>query len=377
MKIPPVKIHFPESDRAEILAQIAETLETGQLTMGARGRAFEAAFAALCGTEHAVAVNSGTSAIEIAMRVRGVEGRTVLVPTNTFFATVLAVTHAGGKVRFVDADPATFAVSLKTIEDQITDDTAAVVVVHIGGIVTPDMPAIRELCRARGLFLFEDAAHAHGSRLGGAAAGSFGDAAGFSFYPTKVITAGEGGMITTNDEAMRDAARLFRDQGKLSFTQNLHDKLGYNWRMSEPHAIIGHAHLKRLAAFIEERQQIAARYDAHLAAIDGISVLTIPDGCSCNYYKYIALLDDGIDRAAVKQRLRETHGVACGGEVYELPCHLQPIFGDAYRAGMFPVAEDLCRRHVCLPMFQGMTGDQIDHVAESLATVLAERAPDA
>ena len=105
MKIPPVKIHFPESDRAEILAKIGETLETGQLTMGKHGRAFEEAFAELCGTQHAVAVNSGTSAIEIPMRVHGVEGRTVLVPTNTFFATVLAVTHAGGKVRFVAADP--------------------------------------------------------------------------------------------------------------------------------------------------------------------------------------------------------------------------------------------------------------------------------
>ncbi len=373
MKIPPVKIHFPEADRAEILAAIGETLETGQLTMGKHGRAFEEAFAAMSGTEHAVAVNSGTSAIEIPMRVRGVEGRTVLVPTNTFFATVLAVTHAGGQVRFVDADPATFAVSVDTIEAQLTPDTAAVVVVHIAGIVTPDMPAIRDLCRERGLFLFEDAAHAHGSRLGDAAAGSFGDAAGFSFYPTKVITAGEGGMITTNDESMRDAARLFRDQGKLSFTQNLHDKLGYNWRMSEPHAIIGAAHLRRLPEFIEERQRIAARYDQLLEPLEGVAALPIPDGCSSNYYKYLALLDAGIDRAQLKQRLREEHGVAFGGEVYELPCHLQPIFGDTYREGMFPVAEDLCRRHVCLPMFQGMTDDQIDYVGESLRTALAQR----
>ena len=373
MKIPPVKIHFPESDRAEILAKIGETLETGQLTMGKHGRAFEEAFAELCGTQHAVAVNSGTSAIEIPMRVHGVEGRTVLVPTNTFFATVLAVTHAGGKVRFVDADPATFAVSVETIEAQLTEDTGAVVVVHIAGIVTPDMPAIRELCQRRGLFLFEDAAHAHGSRLGDAAAGSFGDAAGFSFYPTKVITAGEGGMITTNDESIRDAARLFRDQGKLSFTQNLHDKLGYNWRMSEPHAIIGAAHLARLQEFIVERQRIAARYDERLDGMDGVSVLPMPEGCSSNYYKYIALLDGGIDRAALKQRLREDHGVAFGGEVYELPCHLQPIFGDTYQEGMFPVAEDLCRRHVCLPMFQGMTDDQIEYVGKSLQQALASR----
>jgi len=372
MKIPPVRIYFPEDDRKEILSRMNDTLTTGQLTLGKYGREFEERVAAYVGTKYAVAVNSGTSSIEIPLRIFGVEGKEVLVPTNTFFATPAAVLHAGGRVRFVDADPDTFSVSAKEIERRVTNNTVGVIVVHIGGIVTPQMPEIQAWCKEWGLFLFEDAAHAHGSSLNGQMAGTFGDAASFSFYPTKVMTSAEGGMIVTNDEHLTNEAKLYRDQGKLSFTQNLHGKLGYNWRMSEPHAIIGLSQFGRLEEFIAARQRIAAVYDERLAGVPRIHPLPVPDGCRCNYYKYIALLDDGIDRAAVKKTLREQYEVGLSGEVYELPCHLQPIFNQGYKEGDFPEAEDICRRHVCLPMYVTMTDEEAHYVVSSLKEVLGK-----
>ncbi|MDA1001021.1 MAG: DegT/DnrJ/EryC1/StrS family aminotransferase [bacterium] len=371
MRIPPAKIHFSEEDRQIILARIEESLSTGQLTLGKFGREFEEAFAAFHGAAHAVSVSSGTSAIEIPLRILGVEGKEVLVPTNTFFATPAAALHAGAKVRFVDADPETLSINLDHLRASITPETAGVIVVHIAGVVTPAMPEIRRLCQEKGIFLFEDAAHAHGSKLGDQFAGTFGDAASFSFYPTKVITSGEGGMIVTNDERIKNEAMLYRDQGKISFTQNLHDKLGSNWRMSEPHAAIGLQHLKRLEEFIEERMRIAGWYDDVLSAIPGIAPLPVPEECRSSYYKYIAMLDDGIDRAHLKKRLREEFDVGLSGEVYELPCHQQPIFKEIAGGESFPYAEDICRRHVCMPIFQGLTQDDVSYVAESLRKVLS------
>lgn len=370
MKVPPAKIYFSAEDRGEILARIDDSLSTGQLTLGKYGKEFEENFARFHSVKHAIGVNSGTCAIEIPMRILGVADKEVLVPTNTFFATPAAVLHAGGKVRFLDADPETFSINVDHFRESISDKTAGVIVVHIAGMVTPRMPEIQEICRARGLFLFEDAAHAHGSRLHGRYAGTFGDAASFSFYPTKVITSGEGGMIVTNDERIRDEAKLYRDQGKISFTQNLHNKLGSNWRLSEPHSAIGLQHLKRLEEFIEERIRIARFFDKALYVINGISPLPVPKECRSSYYKYIAMLDEGIDRSALKRRLREEYGVGLSGEVYEYPCHRQPIFEEMSSNSKFPVAEDICRRHVCLPIFQGMTEEEAEHVVYSLEKAL-------
>lgn len=202
--------------------------------------------------------------------------------------------------------------------------------------------------------------------------GTFGVAASFSFYPTKVMTSAEGGMIVTNDEHLANEAKLYRDQGKLSFTQNLHDKLGYNWRMSEPHAIIGLSQFGRLEEFIAARQRIATIYDEGLADVPGIRPLSVPDGCHCNYYKYIAVLDEDIDRGKLKRMLREEHEIGLSGEVYELPCHLQPIFKQGYQEGDFPQAEDICRRHICLPLYVTMTEEEAEYVLASLRGVLIE-----
>jgi len=368
-RVPAAKIQFLPEDRAWIAERIQEVLGTGQLTLGKYGAEFEQRFAQFCGARHAIAVNSGTSALEIILRALGVDGKDVLVPTNTFFATAAAVVHAGGRPVLVDMDPESFAVRPEDVEKALTSRTTGLIVVHIGGIVSRRMPELQEWARKKGLWLVEDAAHAHGSSYNGVRAGSFGIAGSFSFYPTKVMTSGEGGMIVTSDDRIAEEARIYRDQGKASFTQNAHIRMGYNWRLSEPHAIIGLRHLERLPVMMADRQKIAAVYDHGLKGYRNLSTLTVPPEGLCNYYKYIVVLTQKQDRKALKALLRDRYGVALAGEVYEEPLHKQPVF-ESYVSGPLPVSEEYCARHVCLPIFSGMEEAEADQVLDALQEII-------
>jgi perosamine synthetase len=368
-RVPAARIEFLPADRAWIADRIQEVLSTGQLTLGKYGAEFELKFARFCGLPHGVSVNSGTSALEIILRSLGVEGREVIVPTNTFFATAAAIIHAGGTPVFADIESECLAIDAKALETLLTPRTAGIMAVHVGGIVSPHMPVLVDLARRKGLWLVEDAAHAHGSSYQGVSAGAFGIAGAFSFYPTKVMTSGEGGMIVTADSRLADEARIYRDQGKASFTQNAHVRMGYNWRMSEPHAIIGLRHLERLPAMISDRQRVAAWYDSELRGFRNLKPLRVPAGGVCNYYKYIAVLRERTDRSALKAVLRERHAVSLSGEVYEEPLHMQPVFRK-YASQPLPVAEDLCARHICLPVYSGMSRAEVRQVVDALKQVL-------
>jgi perosamine synthetase len=374
VNVPAARMVFSDDDRTAILSMIDETLRTGSLTLGPHTRELEEAFRTRHDASHAVAVSSGTSALEIILRALGVADRQVVVPANTFFATAAAVLHAGGTPRFADIEHDTMTLSADTVEAALGDDTAGVIIVHIGGLISPEVEPIRELCEARGLFLVEDAAHAHGSSLDGRPAGSFGVAAAFSFYPTKVMTTGEGGMIVTADERIRDDAVIYRDQGKAGFLGGDHVRMGYAWRMSELQAAVGIVQLRRLDEFIKIRREVADHYDEALGGVNGIAPLLRPLGSETNFYKYIAMLDPGIDRQEVKTALREEHGVSLSGEVYASPLHHQPVFAGAHD-GSLPVAEDVCRRHVCLPIHSDMTGDEAAYVVASLRAVLGPAEP--
>jgi perosamine synthetase len=367
--VPAAKIQFLPEDRAWIAERIQEVLASGQLTLGKYGAEFEKQFARLCGVRHAVAVNSGTSSLEIILRSLGIEGKKVLVPTNTFFATAAAVVHAGGIPILIDMDPESFAVRPEIVEKSLTPGTAGIIVVHIGGIISAHMQELVRLAKAKGFWLVEDAAHAHGSSFQSTSAGAFGIAGSFSFYPTKVMTSAEGGMIVTNDGRLAEESRIYRDQGKKSFTENAHVRMGYNWRMSEPHAIIGLKHLERLPSMLADRQAIAAIYDRELAKFKNLYTLQIPESGVCNYYKYIAVLKEKRNRRELKAMLREKYGVSLAGEVYEEPLHKQPVF-EKYAAGPLPVSEDLCARHICLPVFSGMQESDARQVIHALEEVI-------
>jgi dTDP-4-amino-4,6-dideoxygalactose transaminase len=375
---------FPASDRAEIAAAVTEMLASGALTLGPYTRRFETAFAAAhTGHDavpgpgpvtpapdgpHAVAVASGTAALTIALRAIGVDGREVVVPANTFYATAASILQAGGRPVFADVDAATFALNAATVAAALTPRTAAVVVVHIGGLISPQVDGLRALCDERGIALVEDAAHAHGSTFDGRFAGSFGAAAAFSFYPTKVVTSGEGGMVLTSSDELAQEARIYRDQGKGAFTANHHVRLGSAWRMSELHAATGLVHLRRMEEFIARRRAVAAHYDKALAGPDGLQPLAEPPGCRSNIYKYIALLPPGLDRGRFKSELVRRFHVHLSGEVYDLPLHRQPVLAD-YAGPPLPVAEELAARHVCLPVHSDMTDGEVDEVLTAVVAV--------
>ncbi|HJQ00669.1 MAG TPA: DegT/DnrJ/EryC1/StrS family aminotransferase [Jatrophihabitans sp.] len=369
--IPAARIVFDEDDRRQIAELVDAALRTGQLTLGPQTRAFEQLFAELHAAPHAVAVSSGTAALEIVLRAVGVAGRDVIVPANTFAATTYAVQAAGARPVFADIEPSTLAMSPQTVEAAVTANTAAVVMVHIGGLISPSTPQLAAWCRDRGITLVEDAAHAHGSTLDGRSAGSFGIAGSFSFYPTKVITSGEGGMIVTADDRIRDEALIYRDQGKAGFTDPRHIRPGYAWRISELHAAVGLVQLRRLEQFLAVRRRVAARYDAGLVEVSGLTPLPAAARSNSNYYKYLAVLDDGIDRAQFKARVAEA-GVRLSGEVYDRPLHQQPVFADL-GTGPLPVAEHLCDRHVCLPVHSDMSDAEADRVLAAVAAALACR----
>ncbi len=394
MAVQAARVVFPAADREEIAAAVAEILATGYLTLGPYTSQFEAAFAAAHALDgqhqidglhvgsgrhlldgqlpsqppHAVAVSSGTAALEIILRSLDVTGSDVVVPANTFFATAEAALRAGGRPVFADIDPLTFALSPQTVLAALTPRTAAVLLVHVGGLISPHVDELRTICAERGIALVEDAAHAHGASYDGRPAGSFGVAGGFSFFPTKVVTCGEGGIILTSSDVIDQAARIYRDQGKGSVSANHHVLHGYAWRMSELAAVTGLVHLRRMAGFIAHRRSVAARYDAALAGLDGLDPLPEPDGCQTNFYKYIAVLPPGTDRARFRRQLADEHQVKLAGEVYDLPLHRQPVFAE-FAGPPLPLAEDLCARHICLPVHSDMTDDEVDQVLTAVAAV--------
>jgi perosamine synthetase len=366
--VPAARVVFTPADRAEIAAAVAEILASGALTLGPYTGRFEAAFAAAHDAAHAVATSSGTSALNIALQTAGVAGRDVVVPANTFYATAAAVLQAGGRPVFADVELGTLALSRATAEAVLTPGTAAVVHVHIGGMISPDITGLRTLCDERGIALIEDAAHAHGSTLDGRFAGSFGMSAAFSFYPTKVVTSGEGGMLVTSSEHVAEEARIYRDQGKGAFTANHHVRLGSAWRMSELHAVTGLVHLRRMEEFIARRREVAAAYDKALGGLCRLTPLAEPPGSRGNIYKYIVLLPPGADRAAIKQELASRFGVRLSGEVYDLPLNKQPVLAQ-YAGPPLPVAEEIARRHICLPVHSDMSDAEVDEVLAAIAAV--------
>jgi perosamine synthetase len=363
--IPAQRYDVPEEDIDVILERVGALLRSRDfLTMGRYGEEFERRFAGYTGARHAVAVSSGTAALELILRSIGVAGAEVVVPTNTFAATAFAVVHAGGRPVFADCGD-DLVMDPIDVERRLSRSTRAVVVVHIGGLVSPSVLRLKDLCREREIPLVEDAAHAHGSRLDGMQAGTIGDAAAFSFFSTKVITTGEGGMVVTDDAAVAEQAALLRDQAKVA-GQNLHREIGHNWRMTEFQAILGLTQLDRLDEFIAQRRRVARIYDDVLgAATDRLRPLPIPSGAEPNYYKFVLFTGGATSPAEIGGRLKDDHSLRLGGFVYDVPLHRQPAFR-ASGAPDLPKAEDLCGRHICPPIYPSLTDEEANHVAECL-----------
>jgi dTDP-4-amino-4,6-dideoxygalactose transaminase len=368
--INPFFLDLTTSEIARLERSLGDILRSGTLILGPHTREFEAAFAKYVGTKHAVAVNSGTSALEIILASHKISGRRIAVPSNTNFATVAAIVRAGGLPVYMDMTEEYFVPNLEILRYAADKyGVAGVMWVHIGGIINPDFPDVVEYCRSRNMFLIEDAAHAHGSAVAGTKAGAFGSSAAFSFFPTKVMTTIEGGMITTNDPDLASFARSMRNQGKRDGDYGgLHYDLGSSWRISELSACIGLVQLEKLDAMIGRRTNAAKRLAAKLDEL-GVPYCRTDHMDRASNYKFIVRLKPEQQFQTVKDRLKQ-EGVVCGGGVYEIPCHLHPVFKDVpYVQSELRVTEAFCPRHVCPPITSGTSTEDTEAINRAFERV--------
>lgn len=360
--IPSFHAEFSDEEINEVTGATEQILRSGRLILGPYTEEFEERMAGISQREHAVAVNSGSTALQVIYRSLEVEDRQVLIPTNTNFATAAAASYAGANIEFYDNG---LYPDVEDINERLTEDTAGLVVVHIGGYITPQMEKIAERCRNLGVPLIEDAAHAHGASFNNRAAGSFGNAAAFSFFPTKTLTTGEGGMITTNDEELVTKARQYRDQGKNPDGVT-HEVWGNSWRMTEIGAALGNAQAKNIHRDTARRAEIITRYSNELSD----TILEFPDqspGSEPSGYKCIAMLPEGgLVREGLKEALK-AKGILLGKEVYEKPLHNQPIFKEFVSSGEgYEAADDFADRHISFPLWRFIKDEDVSKVIESV-----------
>ena len=340
-------------------------MSSGALAQGARVRELEERFADFIGVPHAVATSSGTTALHLALLASEVgPGDEEITVPFTFFASASAILFTGARPVFVDVDESSFNIDVAQIEAAITPATRAILPVSLYG-QPADLPAIAEIAERRGLALIEDAAQTHGAAIGDRRSGSWGVGC-FSFYPTKNMTTGEGGMVTTTDPAVADRARLLREHGMRVRYQ--HEMIGYNFRMTDVHASIGLGQLPKLPGYNARRRAIAARYDREL---QGVITPHVQPGVTHVYHQYTLRVNR---RDEFVERLKE-RGVGTG-VYYPIPVHRQkPFLALGYADQHFPVSERLADEVLSIPVHPSLTDDEVEAVIAAVNGVAAELGP--
>ncbi len=346
--------------KSEIIAEITKVLDSTQFVLGSAVTKFEEQFAAYSGAKYGIAVNSGTSALHLALLAAGVgPGDEVITVPCTFVATVSAIVYTGAKPVFVDVDPVTYTMDATQLEAAISPKTKVILPVHLYGNPA-DMDPILEVARRYGLMVIEDAAQAHGAEYRGRRCGSMGDLGCFSFYPGKNLGAyGEGGLVTTDNPDHARTIRMLRDWGAEKKYE--HVLKGYNYRMDGVQGAVLGVKLRYLEAWTESRRATAALYRKLLAGSRLELPTETPD--SRHVYHVFAAMSD--ERREFMEFLGERD--IQSGIHYPYPVHLLPAFMDlGYRSGDFPVSERISRREVSLPMYPELTAEQIEAVAEAV-----------
>jgi perosamine synthetase len=365
----PIRLVVPVVGEDE-LHEIAGVLASGYLTQGPKVEEFERLVAERIGVRHAIATTSATTALHLALAALDVgPGDEVLVPDFTFPATANVVVQQGAIPVLVDVELETFAMDPADLERRITDRTRAIIPVHPFG-VAGDIDAISAVALAHGLPLVEDAACAIGATYRGRPCGALGLASCFSFHPRKAITTGEGGMVTTDDDALAGRLRLLRNHGGVRAEGRFtFEAAGYNYRLSDILAAVGVAQLRRLDEFIAEKRRLAARYDKALEQVPGVRPPIAPTDRGHVYQSYVVLLDEGIDRDGVIRSMRAA-GIETTLGTYAL--HAQPFFSRTYglEPGDRPASLAAYRRSLTLPLYPGLSDGDLDRVVAELTSSL-------
>lgn len=351
---------------AELESVWRQVLGGRQFILGERVAAFEADFAAYCGAGHGIGVGNGLDALTLILEGLGIAaGDEVIVPAHTFIATWLAVTRSGATPVPVDCLAGTGSIDPALVPAAITSRTRALIAVHLYGMPA-EMAPLQALAAKHGFHLIEDAAQAHGASYRGAKTGSFGIAAGFSFYPTKNLGAlGDGGAVVTNDAALAQRIRRLRNYG--SERKYEHQIIGCNSRLDELQAAILSVKLRRLDAWTADRRRIAARYRQMLSDLPGLHLTAVTDGAEPVWHLFPV-------RYAARDALAEALAAAGVQTMvhYPVPPHLQPAYAAlGLRAGRFPVAEAIARSTLSLPIWPGLAEAQIDHVCDIIRQAVA------
>ena len=361
-----IPVARPDIDDAEVEA-VSAVLRSGLLAGGRKVAELEERWAAFIGTRHAIAVSNGTVAEMCVFAGLGlVAGDEVITVGHTFNAPVSAIMYTGATPVFVDIEPDTYVIDAARIEVAITPRTRAICPVHLFGLPA-DMDAITDIAARRGLAIVEDACQAHGATFRGQRVGSFGHGT-FSLYATKNMTTGEGGLITTDDDALADWIRLYRNQGMRE--RYHHEILGYNFRLTDIAAAIGLCQLDKLERNTERRRRIAARYDAAFATLP-IKTPVTPAGRTHVFHQYT--VDVGPERDAIVAALA-TAGVSTG-MYYPIPANRQPYVLERGISADLPITDRASERTLSLPMFPGLTDAEQDEVIAAVTAVVAARSP--
>jgi dTDP-4-amino-4,6-dideoxygalactose transaminase len=346
---------------------IARVLAKGDFILGHDVELFESEFAAYCGANFAIGVDSGTSALELILRAYEIgPGDEVITVANTFMATALAIVAVGATPVLVDIDPATYTMDVAQIEQIITPRTRAIMPVHLYGQVA-DMVSLLEIARRHNLVIVEDACQAHGATYRGQRVGTLGNAAAFSFYPAKNLGAyGDGGMIVTNDERTADAARMLRNYGQRQ--KYHHEVLGYNRRLDTLQAAVLRVKLPYLDQWNEARRQHAKRYSELLSGSEFVLPSESPISASV-FHLYVIRTGQ---RQELQAYLREV-GIMTGIH-YPIPLHMQPALAHlGYEVGDFPITEAYAKQLLSLPMYAELTQEMVDYTAHQILTFLSIR----
>lgn len=349
-----------QSIKPEIDDAVARVLESSQFVLGSEVAAFEEEYTAYCQVEHAIGVNSGTSALHLALLAAGIgPGDEVITIPFTFVATVAAIVYTGATPVFVDIEPRSFTIDVAQIEQAITDRTKAILPVHLYGQMA-DMDPILEIARRHNLIVIEDAAQAHGAHYKGQPAGSLGDLGCFSFYPGKNLGAyGEGGMVVTNNPEFARTVKMLRDWGAEKKYQ--HVLKGYNYRLEGMQGAILRVKLRYIENWTLRRRENAAHYN-HLLSEIGIR---IPEELPDRRHVYHIYAIRTSEREALQQMLN-AQGIHTGIH-YPIPVHLLPAYADlGYQAGDFPLSESAAQEVLSLPMYAELSEEQVEQVAAAL-----------
>ena len=351
--------------RDEIREAIDRVCNKAAFILGEEVERFECAFADYCGVKHCIGLNSGTSALHLALLAAGIgPGDEVITTANTFIATAEAISYTGATPVFADIDPATANIDPAKIQAAITKKTRAIIPVHLYGRPA-NLGAIMNIAQNHGLLLIEDACQAHGASYEGKRVGGFGHSAVFSFYPGKNLGAyGEGGALTTNDDEVAKVVRALRSHGET--TRYIHKYLGYNYRMDGFQAAVLNVKLKRLDEWTLKRQAFSSLYRQLLADAQVYLPQDSPEA-DCVYHLFVAYVDN---RDQVRKSLEE-RGVQTAVH-YPIPVHLQEAFAHlGYKEGSLPSTERACKQVLSMPLFPEMTAEQVQYAASSLSEVAA------